>query len=106
MIYSDRGSQYVGEAYRKATEGMTRSYSHKGYPYDNACIESFHALIKREWMNRFRIANLDAAKPLVWEYIEAFYNTVRIHSHCNYMSPDHYEHMYEKVIVKNLKLVS
>lgn len=62
VIHSDRGSQYVSEAYRKATEGMTRSYSHKGYPYDNACIESFHALIKCEWLNRFRIANYDAAK--------------------------------------------
>ncbi|MDD6715448.1 MAG: IS3 family transposase [Firmicutes bacterium] len=68
--------------------------------------QSFHALIKREWMNQFRIANLDAAKTLVWEYIETFYNTVRIHSHCNYMSPDQCEHMYEKAIVKNLKLVS
>lgn len=106
VIHSDRGSQYVSEAYRKATEGMTRSYSHKGYPYDNACIESFHSLIKREWLNRFRIANIDAAKTLVWEYIEAFYNTVRIHSHCDYMSPDQYEHMYEEVVAKNLKVVN
>ena len=25
---------------------------------------------------------------LVFEYINMFYNTVRIHSHCNYMSPN------------------
>lgn len=106
VIHSDRGSQYVSEAYRKVTEGMTRSYSHKGYPYDNACIESFHALIKREWLNRFRIANYDAAKTLVWEYIETFYNTVRIHSHCNYMSPDDYERMYQEVIHQDIKLAS
>lgn len=106
VIHSDRGSQYVSEAYRKVTEGMTRSYSHKGYPYDNACIESFHSLIKREWLNRFRISNIDAAKTLVWEYIETFYNTVRIHSHCNFMSPDQYERMYDDAVVKNLKLVS
>lgn len=105
VIHSDRGSQYVSEAYKKVTEGMMRSYSHKGYPYDNACIESFHSLIKREWLNRFRIANFDAAKALVWEYIEAFYNTIRIHSHCNYMSPDQYERLYMEVVSKNLKLV-
>ena len=23
-------------------------------PWDNACIESFHSLIKREWLNRLR----------------------------------------------------
>ena len=78
IIHSDRGSQYVSEAWRLATEGMTRSYSHTGYPYDNACIESFHSLIKRE-------------------YIETFYNTIRIHSHCNYMSPNDYEKLYMRV---------
>lgn len=42
IIHSDRGSQYVSQAYREATDKMQRSYSHKGYPYDNACIDSFH----------------------------------------------------------------
>lgn len=106
VIHSDRGSQYVSQAYRKVTEGMQRSYSKKGYPYDNACIESFHSLIKREWLNRFRIANFDAAYKLVWQYIETFYNTVRIHSHCDFMSPDDYERMYKEVTAQNIKLVS
>ena len=97
IIHSDRGSQYVSKAYRKATEDMQRSYSHKGYPYDNACIESFHALIKREWLDRFKITDFKHAYRLVFEYIEAFYNTVRIHSHCDYMSPDQYEKLYQKV---------
>ena len=52
--------------------------------WDNACIESFHALIKREWLNRFKIENYQQAYVLVFEYINTFYNTVRIHSHCNY----------------------
>lgn len=30
------------------------------------------------------------------EYIETFYNTVRIHSHCGYQSPDEYEKSYMK----------
>lgn len=75
---------------------MQRSYSHTGYPYDNACIESFHSLIKREWLNRFSIRNYNHAYRLVFEYIETFYNTVRIHSHCGYISPDEYEKLYEK----------
>ena len=47
IIHSDRGSQYVSNEYRKATAKMTVSYSKKAYPWDNACIESFHAIIKR-----------------------------------------------------------
>lgn len=97
IIHSDRGSQYVSKAWREATESMQRSYSHSGYPYDNACIESFHSLIKREWLNRFNIKNYHHAYRLVFEYIETFYNTVRIHSHCNYMSPDEFEKLYERV---------
>ena len=62
---------------------------------DNAYIESFHALIKREWLNRFKIKDYNHAYALVFEYIEAFYNTVRIHSHCNYMSPNEFKLMYE-----------
>ena len=97
VLHSDRGTQYVSQAYRDATEKFQLSYSHKGCPYDNACIESFHSLIKREWLNRFRIESLDRAYILVFEYIEAFYNTVRIHSHCDYMSPDQFERLYQKV---------
>lgn len=97
IIHTDRGSQYVSAAWREATGKMQRSYSHSGYPYDNACIESFHALIKREWINRFNIRNYNHAYRLVFEYIEAFYNTVRLHSHCDYMSPAEFEKLYESV---------
>ena len=94
IIHSDRGSQYVSRAYQEATTKMQRSYSKKAFPWDNACIESFHALIKREWLNRFKIRNYHQAYRLVFEYIEAFYNTKRIHSHCNFMSPDDFEKLY------------
>ena len=94
IMHSDRGIQYVCREYVEATEGMNRSYSKKAYPWDNACIESFHALIKREWINRFKIFNYNQAYKLVFQYIETFYNTVRIHSHCGYLSPNEYEKAY------------
>jgi transposase InsO family protein len=97
ILHSDRGSQYVSKAYRESTEKFQLSYSHKGYPYDNACIESFHSLIKREWLDRFKIRDYDHAYALVFEYIEAFYNTTRIHGHCNYMSPNEFEKLYKEV---------
>ena len=96
IMHSDRGVQYVCRDYVDATAGIKRSYSKKAYPWDNACIESFHALIKREWLNRFKIFNYNHAYRLVFQYIETFYNTVRIHSHCGYLSPDEYEKIYRK----------
>ena len=106
VLHSDRGSQYISKAYRDATAGMQRSYSKKAFPWDNACIESFHAIIKREWLNRFKICDYSQAYDLIFEYIEAFYNTVRIHSHCDYMSPDEFESLYIKSQTSALLLAS
>lgn len=106
VMHSDRGIQYTCSAYKKATEGFINSYSKKAFPWDNACIESFHALIKREWLNRFKILDYNHAYRLVFEYIEAFYNTVRIHSHCGYLSPNQYEVNYATQLVKLYKKVS
>lgn len=55
IMHLDREYQYTSMDYIDATEGMARSYSKKVYPWDNACIESFHSLLKREWINRFKI---------------------------------------------------
>ena len=96
MIHSDRGSQYVATEYKKVTENMQRSYSKKAFPWDNACIESFHSIIKREWLKRFKIHDYKQAYRLIFEYLEAFYNTKRIHSHCNYMSPNEFERLYKR----------
>ena len=40
----------------------------KACPWDNACIESFHSLIKREWLNQYKIQNYDDAYKLIFEY--------------------------------------
>ena len=96
IIHSDRGVQFVSKAYVEATPAgkFIRSYSRKGTPWDNAVIESFHALIKREWLNRFVIKHLKHAHDLVFEYIETFYNTTRIYEYCEITSPTEYEQKY------------
>ena len=94
ILHSDRGSQYVSKAYREATKNFQLSYSRKATPYDNACVESFHALLKREWIHRFKIRDYDHAYQLVFEYIETFYNTVRSHSYCGYLSPNEFKKLY------------
>lgn len=106
VMHSDRGIQYTCNSYQKATEDFINSYSKKAYPWDNACIESFHALIKREWLNRFKIIDYNHAYRLVFQYIEAFYNTVRIHSHCGYVSPNQYEFLYTRELDQLYKRAS
>lgn len=103
IMHADRGIQYTCNAYQEATQGWTRSYSKKAYPWDNACMESFHALIKREWINRFKVIDYNHAYKLIFEYIETFYNTVRIHSHCGYKSPAVYENEHLIKMERELK---
>lgn len=93
IIHSDRGVQFVSKSYMKETPKsmFIHSYSRKATPWDNACIESFHSLIKREWLNRYVIKDQCHAHKLVFEYIETFYNTIRIHGSCKMMSPSNYE---------------
>lgn len=96
IIHSDRGIQYVSKEYLSLMDSnMSPSYSKKADPWDNACIESFHAIIKREWLKRFKIKDLEHAQQLVFEYIETFYNTLRIHGTLGYISPNQYEKQYE-----------
>ena len=49
-----------------------------------------------------KIMNYHEAKSIIFRYIEGFYNTVRIHSHCDYLSPDEYEENYYKGNVNNI----
>mgnify|MGYP002626987032 CR=1 FL=1 len=99
VIHTDRGVQYTSVTYCDETNGVLRSYSSKANPWDNACIESFHALIKREWLSRFRIRDMEHAHRLVFEYIDMFYNTMRIHSYCGYLSPFAYENQYYRTLL-------
>lgn len=50
ILHSDLGCQYTSSAFKQyidSTKLITHSFSAKGCPYDNACIESFHASLKK-----------------------------------------------------------
>ena len=96
VLHSDQGVQYTSQAYQGEAQGMTLSYSRKGNPWDKVCIESFHSLIKREWLQFYRLKNYEEARAEIFEYIEGFYNTNRIHSWCGYMSSNEYEKAYRQ----------
>lgn len=96
ILHTDLGSQYTSEKYiEKAKKlGFTLSYSRKGNPYDNACIESFHALIKKECIYTMKLKDFQESKKVIFEYIESWYNRKRIHSKLEYLSPIEFEKKY------------
>jgi len=96
--HSDRGSQYASNDYRKklVTYKMTASMSRKGNCYDNACIESFHSLLKKEMVYCKKFKTKQQAYEEIFRYIEFFYNRKRIHSALGYLSPVRYAELFIK----------
>ena len=95
IFHSDLGSQYTSnkvEEYLKEL-GLRHSYSKKGYPYDNACMESFNAILKKEEVNLKEYETFDEAKMALFEFIEGWYNRKRIHSAIGYRIPYDIEKM-------------
>ncbi|RNB51753.1 hypothetical protein EB820_19510 [Brevibacillus agri] len=77
---------------------MIGSMSRKGNCYDNACIESFHSVLKKELVYLEKFKTREQAKRAIFEYITCFYNGKRIHSSIGYFTPNQYEHMYRCVV--------
>ncbi|RFU61505.1 hypothetical protein D0463_15000 [Bacillus sp. V59.32b] len=64
-------------------------------PYDNACVESFFATLKKEYIYRFVFRTKAEAIEAIDFYIQ-FYNRKRMHSTLGYASPIEYEKAYEQ----------
>jgi transposase InsO family protein len=77
---------------------MEASMSRKGNCYDNAVIESFHSVLKKEFIYCTKFRTKAQAQQEVFEYIELFYNRKRIHGALGYLSPDRFEEQYYKNI--------
>jgi putative transposase len=87
--HSDRGIQYAAEAYRQvlARAGITPSMSRKGDCLDNAPMESFFHTLKIERVHHRIYATRTDARRDLFQYIEGFYNSRRLHSALGYLSP-------------------
>ena len=93
ILHSDLGSQYTSQLFEKymLQKEMLHSFSRKGNPYDNACIESFHSVLKKEEVYLNTYQNFEDAQRAIFKYIESWYNRKRIHSAINYMTPQQKE---------------
>ena len=89
IFHSDLGSQYTSSRVEKYLKelGLKHSYSKKGYPYNNACMESFHAILKKEEVNLKEYETFEEAKLAIFTFIESWYNRKRIHSSIGYKTP-------------------
>lgn len=90
IIESGKSATSVGEEMGIDKNKIISSMSKPGCPYDNSCVESFFATLKKECIYRKSYATIEEIRRDVFEYIELFYNGKRMHSVLGYMSPVEY----------------
>ncbi len=98
IFHSDRGSQYTSGDFAKLAKanGVELSVGRTGQCWDNAVAESFFATIKRELIDPRTWPTRAGLRRAVFEYIEGWYNTRRLHSTLGYLSPAQYEAAHRK----------
>jgi putative transposase len=97
LHHSDRGSEFTSDRYLGLlTElGIEVSMSRTANCYDNAAMESFFASLTKECTDRTRFTTRQEARSAIFEYLECFYNPVRLHSTLQYVSPIAFEQANE-----------
>ena len=101
--HSDRGSQYTSAQFQAVCRAskVTVSMGSVGDCYDNAMAESFFATLETELIDRQpqrRFRNRDEARREIFEYIESFYNSRRLHSALGYRSPVEFEQHHRRLV--------
>jgi hypothetical protein len=91
--HSDRGVQYASQQYTSLleTHGIPPSMSRPGNPYDNAFCESFIKTLKREQIYAHKYQYIDQRNAHLEEFIEQYYNRLRLHSALGYKTPEEFE---------------
>lgn len=100
IVHSDQGVQYRSNAYAEFVKenGLKQSMGKARTCYDNAACETFFGSYKNEDLYRRAKGNIKDTKFSIFNYIEGFYNTKRLHSTLGYLSPIEYEKQQRVVV--------
>lgn len=94
LLHSDQGCQYTSHAWKEvaATMGFRLSMSGRGQCWDNAPVESWNGILKRESrVTRTLLDGIEEVREVLFPWIEGWYNTRRRHSTLGYLSPAEFE---------------
>lgn len=98
IVHSDQGVQYGSEDWMRFCKAhkLQVSMSRRGNCFDNAAAESFFGSLKKERVRNRIYRTREEARSDLFDYIEAFYNRTRRHSHVGGVSPCDYEHASQR----------
>jgi len=93
VFHTDRGIEYKATNFQDMLKKQEFSHSvnRPGHCTDNAHMESFYHSLKAELIRGSVFAGVKALRRALARYINQFYNSVRLHSGLDYVSPIQYE---------------
>jgi len=93
LIHSDQGAQFTSMDWASFLKhhNLEHSMSRRGNCHDNAVVESFFNLRKRERIRRRVYKTRTEARQDVFDYIEMFYNPKRKHVRNGMLPPVEFE---------------
>ncbi|MEH6544210.1 MAG: IS3 family transposase [Porticoccaceae bacterium] len=96
IFHTDRGIEYTGGEFQQLLrdKGFRHSVNRPGKCTDNARMESFFHSLKAELIRGTLFRSVKELRHSLSNYINTFYNAVRLHSSLGYVSPIQYEQQY------------
>ena len=88
IIRSDNGSQFIAKSVREylGLIGVSQEFTHVATPEENAHIEAYHGILKKEVFQRFEYITFGQIEQILKRYV-IFYNNQRLHGLLGRITP-------------------
>ena len=88
VIRSDNGSQFIAKSVREylGLIGVSQEFTHVATPEENAHIEAYHGILKKEVFQRFEYISFGQIEQILKRYV-VFYNNERLHGLLGRITP-------------------
>ena len=88
VIRSDNGSQFIAKKVREYLSliGVQQEFTHVATPEENAHIEAYHGILKKEVFTRFEYNNFGQIQQILKRFVH-FYNNERLHGLLGKITP-------------------
>jgi transposase InsO family protein len=88
VIRSDNGSQFIAKNVREylGLIGVNQEFTHIATPEENAHIEAYHGILKKEVFQRFEYITFGEIEKILKKYVQ-FYNNERLHGLLGRITP-------------------
>jgi len=104
VIRSDNGSQFIAKSVREYLEliGVSQEFTHVATPEENAHIEAYHGILKKEVFDRYEYRTFGEIEKILKSYV-SFYNNERLHGLLGRITPmEKWKADKHKILTKKL----